>query len=237
MGEMKLRIAICDDEQIIRNEIIRLCREFEKSHSMEFELVTFSSGDKLLNYDKRIDILFLDVQMPGLNGMETATKIREENESMFIIFVTGYRSFMQEGYKVKAFRYILKPIDEEEFMVTLGETIKEINKNFKVVAGKFGKTYYIKPEEIVYIEYVNRTSLVRTTTDFIESTKTMAEWEEILNVGAFYRVHRSYIVNMLYVEEIDKLIHMENGEKVQLAIKKAGKFKDAVLEFRRQNAI
>ncbi len=229
-----MKIAICDDEQIIRNEIIRLCRKFEKSLLVDFELITFSSGEDLLKYDGQIDILFLDMQMHGINGMETAIKIREQDQSMFIIFVTGYRSFMQEGYKVKAFRYMLKPIDEDEFMVTLAEAIKEINKNFKIIVGKYGKTYYIKPDEIVYIEYGNRISLVRTTSGYIESNKTMNEWEEILEAGAFYRVHKSYIVNMLYVEEIDDLIHMENGEKVTLAVKKAGKFKKTILEFRRQ---
>ena len=232
-----MRIGICDDEQIIRNEILRLCRSFEKNRLMEFDLVTFSSGEELTEYDKKIDILFLDVQMRGMNGMEAALKIREKDESMFIIFITGYRSFMQEGYRVKAFRYLLKPLIEEEFMLTLGEAIEEINRHYKVVVGKHGKTYYIRPREIVYIEYGDRVSLVRTTSGSFESNKTMNEWEKLLDVGVFYRVHKSYIVNMLYVDEVDDLIHLENGEKVKVAVKKVAKFKNAVLEFRRQNAI
>lgn len=231
-----MRIGICDDEDCIRNHLIGLCNKFQEITLNRFDLVGFRSGEELLKYKEPIDILFLDVQMKGINGMKTAIKIRDNEDSMSIIFVTGYRSFMQEGYRVKAFRYLLKPLKEEDFMKALGEAIRDLKKNSKAVLGKDGITLFLKLDEIVYIEYGNRASLVRTRKCSYESILTMSEWENILDNGDFFRVHKAYIVNMKYVEEIDKNVTLDNGEKVELSFRKTAKFKKACKEFRIRNA-
>ncbi|MBH1942189.1 response regulator transcription factor [Mobilitalea sibirica] len=231
-----MRIGICDDEDIIRSEISRLCRKFHELSLIKYDLVEFSSGEELLDYKGTIDILFLDIQMKGMNGMQTAKKIRESDDSIYIIFLTGYRSFMQEGYKVRAFRYLIKPLKEDQFQITFSEVLQDFSKNFKAILGKEGKTYYIKLKDILYIEYANRSSLVRTRHSCYESILTMSEWESLLGTGDFYRVHKAFIVNMQYVEQIDKTILMDNGEKVEVALRKIPKFKKACKEFRKRNA-
>lgn len=231
-----LRIGVCDDEESIRNHLIGLCNKFQENTLSRFELIGFSSGEELLKYKEPIDILFLDVQMKGINGLKTAIKIREKDDSMSIIFVTGYRSFMQEGYRVKAFRYILKPLKEEDFMKALGEAIQDLKKNSKAILGKDGSTIFIKLDQLLYIEYGNRSSLARTKTCCYESSLTMSEWENILDTGDFYRVHKAYIVNMKFVEEINKTIILENGEKVELSFRKLAKFKKACKDYRMRNA-
>ena len=231
-----MRIGICDDEEIIREEVLRLCNKFQETNLIEFDLVQFSCGEDLIKYKEPIDILFLDIQMKELNGLRTAKKIREHDDNMSIIFVTGHRAFALEGYRVKAFRYILKPIKEQDLMKALGDVILDLTKNTKAVVGLDGKTIFVKLREIIYIEYLNRCTLVRTKNYIYESVMKMSEWEEILNTGDFYRVHKSYIVNMEYVEEIGKSIVMENGEKVELAFRQIPKFKRACKEYRRRNA-
>ena len=229
-------LGICDDEAIIWDELQRLYNIYKDSNISDLEIVCFSSGEELIKYDKPLDILFLDIQMKGMNGLWTAEKIREKDDSMIIIFLTGYRGFIQEGYKVRAFRYLLKPIKEQEFMQALSEAIKDITKHYKVIVGIDGETSYIKLQDIIYVEYIDRCSIVRTRKASYQSYTTLSEWECILNNGDFFRSHKAYIVNLAYIEEIGKEILMDNGEKVELAIRQTGKIKKACKEYRRRNA-
>ena len=235
-GVIKLRIGVCDDESIIRKELMEFCEKFRSSNLIDFELVQFSSGNDLLKYKEPIDILFLDIQMKGINGLRTALKIRETNDSMIIIFVTGYRAFWQEGYKVRAFRYLLKPLKETDFMIALGDAINDLYKNSKMVLGKDGNFFFIHLKDILYIECGNRSTLVRTKTNCFESVMTMTEWEKLLDNGDFYRVHKSYIVNMYYIDKIDDKVTMDNGELVEVSVRQRAKFKKACKEFRKRNA-
>ncbi len=229
-------IGICDDEEIIRNDIIRICNNYKSTYLSDIEIINFSSGEELLNSNKPIDILFLDIQMNGINGLRTAEKIREFDESMVIIFLTGYRGFMQAGYRVRAFRYLLKPVNEQDCKNALSEAIHDITKNCKAVVGKDGETLFVKLFDIIYIEYINRYTVVRTPKGIFESVTTMNEWESILNNGDFFRVHKSYIVNMAFIHEIGKDILLDNGEKVEVAIRQIGRLKKACKEYRRRSA-
>jgi DNA-binding LytR/AlgR family response regulator len=231
-----VKIGICDDEVIIRNELIDLCNKFKEMNLIEIEIVSFSSGEELLEYKNSLDILFLDIQMKGINGLKTAEKIREKDESMTIIFLTGFHGFMQDGYRVKAFRYLLKPLKELDFMQTVSDAISDITKNSKAIVGKDGEIIFIKIKEIIYIEYQNRYTLVRTKKCYYESPMTMSEWETMLNTGDFFRVHKAYIVNMEYIEEIGKEILLDNGEKVEVAFRQISKLKKACKEYRKRNA-
>lgn len=231
-----MRIGICDDESIIRRSLNKSCEAFRSNSVLQFEIVEFVSGESLLRYEDVIDILFLDIQMKGINGLHTAMKIREHDDNMVIIFLTGYKGYMQEGYRVQAFRYLIKPLKEDELIKVLNEAIAYITKNKKVVLGKDGTTYYMKLADLVYIESLNRTTVVRTKLYSFESNYTMGEWEETLNNGDFYRLHKSYIVNMEYVEEVNNCAILENGEKVEISIRQLAKFKKACKEYRRRKA-
>jgi DNA-binding LytR/AlgR family response regulator len=113
-GGIFVLVGICDDEAAIQEQLIRLCMKYKETNINDLETVCFSSGDELLKFSRPLDILFLDIQMRGLNGLQTAEKIREKDDSMIIIFLTGYRGYMQQGYRVRAFRYLIKPVIEQE---------------------------------------------------------------------------------------------------------------------------
>jgi DNA-binding LytR/AlgR family response regulator len=174
--------------------------------------------------------------MKGINGLETAEKIREKDESMIIIFLTGLDGYLQEGYRVKAFRYLLKPVNELNFTGTLREAIREITKNQKAVVGLDGETIFLNLKDIIYVEYINRCTVVRTNKASYESQATMSEWEGILNTGDFFRVHKAYIVNMQFIKEIGKEVILDNGEKVEVAIRQLARLKRACKEYRKRNA-
>lgn len=233
-----MRIGVCDDESIIREEIMELCNKFKDLNLIQYEVIGFPSGDELLKYNEQIDILFLDIQMKGTNGLKTAERIRDKDDSMLIIFLTGLKGYMQEGYRVRAFRYLLKPVNEESFMKVLGESISDLKKNSKAILVKGSNTVYLKLKDIIYIEYMNdkRCTLIRTKNNCYESTTSMNEWELILDNGDFFRVHKAYIINMEYIKEIDKGLLMDNDEKVEVSFRQVGKLKKACKEYRRRNA-
>lgn len=229
-------VGICDDEAIIRKELIRLFEYFKDSNLMDLELICFSSGEELLDCKKTIDILFLDIQMKGMNGLKTAEKIRENDESMIIIFLTGFQGYMQEGYKVKAFRYLLKPVGEQEFNSTLTDAVNDITKNFKAIMDLDGEIRFVKLRDIIYIESIGRNTVVRTKKGYYECSTTMNEWEDILDTGNFFRVHKAYIVNMEFIDEIGREVILDNGEKVEVSMRQIGKLKKVCREYRRRNA-
>lgn len=231
-----MQIGICDDEAIIRKQLVKYCEMFKEIKKSDISIISFSSGEDLLQCKQPIDILFLDIQMKGIDGLQTAEKIRETDDSMIIIFLTGFSGYMQAGYRVRAFRYLLKPVKEREFINTLMEAIQDITKNSKAVVGLEGDIQFLKLKDIIYVEYVDRFTVVRTRKGSYDSSMTMSEWESTLDNGDFLRVHKAYIVNIEYINEIGKHIVLDNGEKVELSIRQAGKLKKACKEYRRRNA-
>jgi len=207
-----------------------------KANLSNFEIITFNSGEEVIEYDKTINILFLDIQMKGINGLETAEKLRQKDENMIIVFLTGYINFMQAGYRVKAFRYLLKPVKNSEFTETLLEAIHEVKKDSRIIIGTEGEIIFLKLKEIIYIECINRYTVVRTKKKYFETLIKMNKWEDILNSGDFYRVHKSYIVNLEYIKEIGKEIILDNEEKVEVSVRKVGQLKKVSKAYRRRNA-
>ncbi|MDE7358469.1 MAG: response regulator, partial [Lachnospiraceae bacterium] len=109
-----MKIAVCDDDQPIREELIRLIRK----QISDVDIAEYQSGEALINAGGNFDIYFLDIEMDSVSGMDLARHIREQEENRkrsIIIFVTGYREYMEEAFDVNAFHYLLNPIDEEKF--------------------------------------------------------------------------------------------------------------------------
>lgn len=127
-----ITIAICEDEKETQVLIEDYLDNILKDINKEYEIQKYSSGEELLKSEfKNIDILLLDIQMGELNGMDTARNIREVDSDMEIIFITSLIDYVQEGYEVRAYRYLLKPIELEELKKHILNCIKEIEKNKK----------------------------------------------------------------------------------------------------------
>ena len=110
-----ISIATCEDEKEIQDTIEDYLNNILKNTNIEYEIQKYNSGESLLESNlKDIDILLLDIQMDQINGMDTARKIRKVDNNMEIIFITSLIDYVQEGYEVRAYRYLLKPIELEE---------------------------------------------------------------------------------------------------------------------------
>ena len=156
-----INIAICDDELYYRTEIKDTLKSLLSSYSINYNIYEFSSGEELLNnYPKNLDILIMDIQMKLINGMDTARNIREFDTNVEIIFMTSFLEFMQEGYEVKAYRYILKPINERKIAKNILPCIKEVMKkrhnyitiNVKnyIDRIKIGQLFILKQIDLIY---------------------------------------------------------------------------------------
>lgn len=218
-----MNIAVVDDEKLILKQIGGLIEKQMPNCCLD----TYVTGDELLGAGKRFDIVFLDIQMDGMDGIETAKRLRKRQGDIVLIFVTGNREYVFDALDLYAFHYLLKPVDENKFREVLERAAEEVGKK------KEKRFLFLKKRnltldqaDILYIE--SRAKKVEIHTDgfkdIIEIYATMEELEGQLGED-FYRCHRSYIVNMAHITEYDNgTITITNGDNVYLTKKKYGDF-------------
>ncbi len=214
-----MNIAVVDDEKVIREHIYSLIEK----QIPDCYLEAYATGEELLAAGKWFDIVFLDIQMEGMNGIETARMLREKQDGIVLIFVTGIREYVFEALDLYAFHYLLKPVDENKFKEVLERAVGEVEKNGEK------KWLFIKKRnltlnqaDILYIE--SRAKKVEIHIDgareSIEIYATMEELEGQLGED-FYRCHRAYLVNMAHITGYDNnSITITSGDKVYLTKKK-----------------
>lgn len=211
-----MRIAICDDEKDIRELIGKKVAK----HYPEADIIFFQSGEELLLAGKHIDILFLDIQMSGRNGMETARELRKRDKNVILIFVTAAEEYVFQAFDVGAFNYIVKPIDDTKFSDVLCRAVDEWRSQ-DTNASEAGANYVminnggvhtkVMIEDIVYAEVFNRKVVIHKLDEKIEYYGKMSDLEAAAG-DSFFRPHRAYLVNFKYVEKYDATtIYLEKG--------------------------
>ena len=220
-----MNIAICDDEQIIREQIKNLIEKQE----LNYVLKTFSSGHELLESKLHFDVIFLDIQMEGINGIDAARILRERGEETMLIFITGLKEYVFDAFDVSAFHYILKPVEEKKFDEIFGRVLTEFAKRKNQIQEQFfiktrARSYTINKSDILFIENRARKVEIHTRKGIIEVYAVMNELEQQLGQN-FYRCHRGYLVNMAYIAEYTTdSIQLNTGEIVYLAKGKYSEF-------------
>ena len=210
-----INIGICEDELHYRVNIKDMLGDILSTYSINYKIYEFSSGEELLsNYPKDLDILIMDIHMKIINGMDTARKIREFDQNLEIIFMTSFSEFMQEGYEVKAYRYILKPISERKISRNILPCINEIMKKKNNYLTINVKNYVdrIKIDSIVYIETDRPNILIYTNDNKYTTKMSISKIDKILREHGFFRCHNSYIVNLKLVESMNSNT-LKIGEK------------------------
>lgn len=220
-----MNIAICDDEKIVRLQIKGLIEKQKADGNLEL----YETGEELLAVGKHFDVVLLDIQMEGMNGIDTARALREQNEETVLIFITGIKEYVFDAFDVAAFHYLLKPIEENKFMEVFDRAVKEAEKRKE----KGQKQLFIKTRQrnitleqknILYIENRGRKAEIHTVDETIEIYAAMIELEKQLG-GEFYRCHRGYLVNMAYITEYSNdSIRLSDGESIYLAKEKYNEF-------------
>lgn len=211
-----MQIAICDDEKNIR-ELIR--NKVAKQYP-EADIVFFQSGEELLLSDEHIDILFLDIQMNGRNGMETARELRKKDKKIIIIFVTAIEDYVFQAFDVGAFHYIVKPIDDGKFEDILwraveewslqSQDVKESEEKY-IMINNHGIHTKVMLDEIIYAEVFNRKVVLHKEDGIMEYYGKLSDLEAVTG-DSFFRPHRAYLINFKYVEKYNaSTIYLEKG--------------------------
>lgn len=206
-----LKIAVCEDVDIQYKILDRYLKGWALKKNMTIHPIRYKSSEEFLfNLNENIDtdILILDIQMEQMNGIELAKKVRERDEEIAIIFVTGVSEHMSKGYSVGAIDYILKPLKEDELSDSLDRAyrkikqLKEKKESLKVVTDKqilkirySDIKYFVVYSHYVHIELLNKK---------ITYKKRISDLEEELPKSHFLRCHRSYIVNLHFIKSIEK---------------------------------
>ena len=215
-----MKIAVCEDEI----EVQKMFAESIQKVCPNAEILCYLSGEALLEADEQIDILFLDIQMPGKNGMETARALRKRGMDTILIFVTVIEEYVFQAFDVGAFHYLVKPFEQEKFAEVLRNAIKQkINKKANetefpkkespcLMITTDGKHLTVNLKDIVYAEVFNRKIIIHTMDGEIEYYGKMKELEQKAG-ELFYRSHRAYLVNLGYITKYNATtIWLEKGQ-------------------------
>lgn len=230
-----LTVAVCDDNAKFTENVSRRVRKLLP----ECTVSLYASGESLTAEEKHFDIIFLDVKMNGMNGLETAEIIRKTDPETIIIFISGIRDHVFDAFDVNAFQYLLKPLDDEKFADVFLRAVKKARKRYENEKHRFfirtkGKNVTLYAEDIIYLENEMRKIAVHTQNEVVTFYGAMSEAEKQLG-DDFYRCHRSYLVNMAFVTEYDsESIFFENGEKIYMAKEKYRDFVKNYMRFLRR---
>lgn len=222
-----MEAAIVGEEQFTQKQICSYIR----NHRPDCRMEIFATGEELLAAGKKFDLIFLDIQLRGFNGIETARIYRKQREDTVLIFFADTREYVLEAFDVSAFHYLLKPIEERRFMEVFERAAKEVARHRGqreeiILVREKNRSFTIDKKSILYIE--NRGKKVEIhivgSEELIEIYATMEELTRKLGEG-FYRCHRGYLVNMAYITEYDSdSITLNGGETICLSKKKHSEF-------------
>ncbi len=219
------RIAICDDDIRMRRFLRRAVEEYEAV----CEVDEFADGMELLLQDTQYDILFLDIDMPRINGIEAARRIRQTDRRVKIIYVTGYQDYMSRSFAVHPFSFLIKPVSQEEIIRQIGEALLYSKEEEQEKLLRFQTMEGVEeflPSDIYYLEYQSRKLRFVTKQGECMVRGKISEYMERLAQYGFASPHKSFVVNLWHVKAIRGYdIVMMNGDRIPLSQKRSVQFR------------
>lgn len=230
-----MRILICDDDEIITEQLLKYVREyFSKNRLSAPQIATFLSGEALLADTGEKDIVFLDVEMPGISGILTGKKLKEKNPHLIVFIVTAFAEYLDEAMRFHVFRYLSKPIDRQRLFRNMKDALVlfyAVKK--KILVETKEEIHSVYTNEIVFVESQDRKVTVHTVDTDYAAIHPMNYWAEALDMSCFFQTHRSFIVNLEYVTDFDRtLVRLYHRQfSAYLARRKYAQFKSAYMQY------
>ncbi len=218
-----MRIAICDDEQKDLDILTLLLEEYNSADSLEVS--AFYSGQSLLSStcETTYDIVVLDIEMPQLNGYDTALRLLQAEQKPIVIFLTNSMAYTLRGYGV-AFRYLAKPIVKQQLYSALDAAIREILAN-RFVFFVDGMSHVLRMDEIYYLEVFNHHIVLHTVDAEYAFRSSLKEIMQQLPLGYFGLPHQSYLINFAHIKTAsNKEIYLTNGVRIPVSRRKQRDF-------------
>lgn len=237
-----MKIAICDDELVQREYISVNVQRYFNEKVIPVCIQEYESAEELwfqfdLNSD--IDIVLLDIQMAGMDGVSLAKKLRSKNEALSIIFITAMTDYIFEGFQVNAINYLLKPYEEEKLYDCLNKAMEQCNKQDSYLLLRVEKEIVkIKKDHIIRVESEGHYLNIFTGEQSYRIKRSMKEMESVLIEDNFFKISRSDILNLYSIARITpKEVSLMNGDKILVPRGKHREISEAFMNchFRREN--
>ena len=215
---MIYNVAVVDDDKVFVKQLIEYLHKFSKEEKSEIKINTFSSGvDFISNYKAEFDVVFMDIEMPGFSGMETARELRETDADVCLVFITNMAKYAIEGYSVSAMDFIVKPVEYFNFALTLKRAFSRIRNESqaKVVLSTKEENVRVNIRDIIYIETDSHYLNYHVGRDVYRVRGKISEAEKEFSKYGFARCHNGCLINMSYVVTFnnDTVILNIDGEK------------------------
>ena len=216
---MTYKLAICDDEPSVIEYVSNIVSDWANEYHHDVQLRIFSSGESFLfSYEEEsdYDILLLDVEMGQMDGVSLAKTIRKNNDTVQIVFITGYSEYIAEGYEVSALHYLMKPVKKEKLFEVLNRATEKIEKNERILTLSLSNEMVRIPlHEITYIDVNGNYITLHGKQDYTIK-KTLGEMQKELD-ERFFKIGRSCIVNLNMVQRVTKTdCYLSDGSKLPL---------------------
>ena len=203
-----MRIAVIEDEKVHRDLMLSYLEKWSGEQDRGEEICSFETAESFwfaYEEDRCFDILFVDIQMPGMNGMELAKKIRERDRNVVIVFTTGITDYLEEGYEVEALHYLIKPLNEEKVRLCLEKAKNRRQEVNYLILHTEEETLKISEESVNYAEARGHSCILGMAGDGELAVKeSLSELEETLEDRGFVKCHRSYLCRIGNIHHIGK---------------------------------
>lgn len=233
---MLLHIGICDDEMSILQELDKIVKDVLDRESIPYTISLYPNGREMLGHPQHLDIAFLDIDMPELDGIQTAKALRARSLRTKIIFVTGLSDKKDAAFGVHAFSYVVKPFDSGDIERQLLDAYRYMESQGKRPELSFicanGDAFVTDEDDVIYLESVNRHTQIVTRSGKYQLIMNLKKIRPNLNPFYFTTPHSSFCVNMLHVKQIKGYqLFMDNGDVLPIAQKKSSEFRDRLFDF------
>lgn len=229
-----IRVAIVEDENNAAEILEKHLKEYANKKSIEFLITRFESGiDFISQYQPIFDIVFMDIKMPHLDGMETAKKLRTYDSKVALVFITNMIQYAIKGYEVNALDFVLKPVNYFEFEMKMTKVTEYVSRHKQkfITVELEDSLKKILLSDLEYIEVINHTLIYHMKDKFFEAYGQLKAIEKILYDENFFRCHNSYLVNLNHVMEVYQDYILVGKHKLPLSRRKRKEFMKQLADY------